>query len=147
MRTPVVGYATGVFDLFHIGHLNLLRNAKSMCDFLIVGVTTDELLAEYKGKQCVIPFAERCEIVRSSMYVDTVVPQEDMNKVEAWQRLRFNAMFVGDDWYKTEKWEAIQNDLEEFGVRVVYFPYTTGTSSTLINSLLEEKRQNASRSS
>lgn len=139
-RSPVIGYTTGVYDLFHIGHLNLLRNAKAMCDFLIVGVTTDELLIEYKGKHSVIPFLERCEILRSVRYVDAVVAQEDMDKLAAWQRLKFDVMFVGDDWYRTDKWEGLEAQLAEVGVRIVYFPYTKGTSSTLINEVLQEKR-------
>jgi glycerol-3-phosphate cytidylyltransferase len=137
----IVGYTTGVFDLFHIGHLNILRNARSMCDRLIVGVTTDELLLEYKRKRAVIPFIERCEILRGIRYVDVVVPQEHMNKFEAWQKLRFDIVFVGDDWYQTPKWDEIQKQLNDVGARVVYFPYTRGTLSTIINEILEERRK------
>ena len=137
----VIGYTTGVFDLFHIGHLNVLRNARSMCDRLIVGITDDELLYEYKNKHPVIPFLERMEIVRNIKCVDVVIAQRTMDKFEAWKRLRFDIMFVGDDWYETQKWEAIQRQLEEVNVRIVYFPYTQGTSSTLVNEILEEKRE------
>ena len=143
MTTPkrrVIGYTSGVYDLFHIGHLNLLRNAKAMCDFLVVGVTTDELMQQYKGKSPVIPFTERCEIVRGIRYVDVVVAQPDMDKMAAWERLKFDVVFVGDDWYKTPKWEGIEAEFAERGVRVVYFPYTQGTSSTLINEVLEAQR-------
>ncbi|MBN7795484.1 adenylyltransferase/cytidyltransferase family protein [Parahaliea mediterranea] len=136
----IVGYTTGVFDLFHIGHLNILRNAKAMCDRLIVGVTDDELLMAYKKKKAVIPFEERMEIVRSIDCVDVVIAQEQMNKFEAWEKLRFDVMFVGDDWYRTEKWEVIQRKFDSVGVRVVYFPYTKTTSSTKINEILEERR-------
>jgi glycerol-3-phosphate cytidylyltransferase len=132
----IIGYTTGVFDLFHIGHLNILRNARAMCDRLIVGVTTDELMVEYKGKKPVIPFAERCEIVRSLKCVDVVIAQNTMDKLEAWEKIRFDIMFVGDDWYKTSKWKDIQKKFEEREVRIVYFPYTQGTSSTLINKTL-----------
>ncbi len=135
----VVGYTTGVYDLFHIGHLCLLRNAKAMCDKLIVGVSTDELVA-YKSKKAVIPFAERMEIIRSLRYVDAVIPQETMDKLEAWQRLKFDIMFVGDDWYKTEKWENVEAELVRVGVRIVYFPYTKGTSSTILNDVLLKLR-------
>lgn len=138
----VLGYTTGVFDLFHVGHLRLLRSAKSLCDRLIVGVTTDELVA-YKHKRAVIPFEERIEIVRSCRYVDVVVPQESMDKVDAWHRYRFDMMFVGDDWYRTAKWQGIQEQLANFGVRIVYFPYTKTTSSTQINSTLERLRSEA----
>ena len=102
-----IGYTTGVFDLFHIGHLNLLKNAKSLCDKLIVGVTTDELVA-YKNKKAVIPFNERMEIVSSIKYVDAVVPQESMDKMGMWKKLKFDVMFVGDDWYKSEKWKSMK---------------------------------------
>lgn len=135
----VVGYTTGVFDLFHIGHVNLLRNAKSMCDRLIVGVTTDDLV-QYKNKRSVICFEERIEIVRSCKYVDLAVPQENMDKLDAHNRYKFNVMFVGDDWYKTDKWKGIESDLESKGVRLIYFPYTKTTSSTLINKTLDELR-------
>ena len=137
----ILGYTSGVYDLFHIGHLNLLRNAKAMCDKLVVGVTTDELMAEYKKRKCIIPFTERCEIVRSIQYVDAVVPQHTMDKLEAWNRLKFDLVFVGDDWYHTEKWEKIDAAFKTVGVRVVYFPYTQGISSTLLNAILEEKRK------
>ena len=145
-RQIVVGYTTGVFDLFHIGHLNVLRNAKAMCDRLIVGVTTDELLSEYKHKKPVIPFVERCEILRALDCVDVVVAQEDMNKFEAWEKLGFDIMFVGDDWHNTPKWAEFEKQFEDVGVRIVYFPYTQGTSSTLLNQVLEEKRQTVNES-
>ena len=138
---PTIGYTTGVYDLFHIGHLNLLRNAKAMCDFLIVGVTTDELLINYKKKNPVIPFVERCEILRAIDCVDAVVAQHDMDKFGAYERLKFDLMFVGDDWHQTPKWEAFEAQFKEVGVRIIYFPYTRGTSSTLINQVLTEKRK------
>ena len=131
----ILGYTTGVFDLFHVGHVNLLRNAKAMCDKLVVGVTTDELVS-YKNKKSVISFEERMEVVRSCRYVDAVIPQEDMDKFTQWQKIKFDVMFVGDDWFKSEKWEAIDKKFKEEGVRVVYFPYSKGTSSTLINNVL-----------
>ena len=135
----VVGYTTGVFDLFHIGHLNMLKNAKGMCDKLIVGVTTDELVS-YKHKKAVIPFEERIEIVRSIECVDVAIPQRSMDKFEAWKKLKFDVMFVGDDWYATEKWEEYEKQFAEVGVKIIYFPYTQGTSSTLINEVLTNLR-------
>ena len=131
----ILGYTTGVFDLFHIGHLNMLKKSKSLCDKLIVGVSTDDLVL-YKNKKPVIPFEERIEIVQSIQYVDAVVPQENMDKIEAWSKLKFDVMFVGDDWYSTEKWNKIESQLHKKGVRIVYFPYTKNTSSTLINKTL-----------
>ncbi|CCH49301.1 adenylyltransferase/cytidyltransferase family protein [Pseudodesulfovibrio piezophilus] len=137
----IIGYTTGVFDLFHVGHLNLLRKAKALCDRLIVGVTTDELVA-YKNKRAVIPFHERMEIVHSIDYVDTVVPQEDMDKMKAWDKLKFDIMFVGDDWHATEKWEGYETEFKQKGVKIVYLPYTKTTSSTLINEVLLKLRDN-----
>lgn len=134
-----IGYTTGVFDLFHIGHLNLLRNARSLCDKLVVGVTTDALVA-YKHKRAVIPFEERLEIVRACRYVDAVVPQETMDKITAWEKLRFDVMFVGDDWFKNTRWQKIEQQLGGVGVKIVYFPYTQGTSSTLVNDVLLKLR-------
>ncbi|MBA6294068.1 adenylyltransferase/cytidyltransferase family protein [Colwellia sp. MB3u-70] len=136
----ILGYTTGVFDLFHVGHVNLLRNAKGMCDKLVVGVTTDELVS-YKNKKSVISFEERMEVVRSCRYVDAVIPQEDMDKYTQWEKVKFDVMFVGDDWFKTEKWESIDQKFQEVGVRVVYFPYSKGTSSTLINNVLLDLRK------
>ena len=135
----VIGYTTGVYDLFHVGHLNLLRNAKGLCDRLIVGVTSDELVA-YKGKKSVIPFEERVQIVASCQYVDAVVSQEDMDKVEQIKKLKANVLFVGDDWYATDKWKEYERNLAEIEVKVIYFPYTKGTSSSLINKVLDDLR-------
>lgn len=135
----VIGYTTGVFDLFHSGHVNLLRNAKSMCDKLIVGVTVDKLVA-YKNKKAAIQFEDRCTVVRACRYVDLVVAQETMDKLDAYRRYKFNIMFVGDDWYGTEKWNTIEAELKTCDVRLIYFPYTKGVSSTLINKTLKEIR-------
>lgn len=135
----IIGYTSGVFDLFHIGHLNLLKNAKSMCDRLIVGVTTDELVS-YKFKKAVIPFPERMEIVRSIKYVDAVIPQSTMNKMEVWEKLKYNVMFVGDDWFNNERWREYENEFKKIGVQIIYFPYTQGTSSTILNDALKNLR-------
>ena len=135
-----IGYTTGVYDLFHIGHLNLLKNAKGMCDKLIVGVTVDELVA-YKGKQSMIPFEDRIEIVRSCKYVDAAVPQYDMDKLAACKKLGASFLFVGDDWYGTEKWQNYEKEFEEAGIKIIYFPYTKGVSSTKINEALNAVRK------
>lgn len=137
----VIGYTTGVFDLFHIGHLNLLKNAKALCDKLVVGITTDELLLEFKNKKTVIPFEERAEIVRNIKWVDATISQTDMNKMDAWDRIKFDIMFVGDDWHQTDRWEKLEEEFKALGVRIVYFPYTKGTSSTLINEILVNERR------
>jgi len=130
-----IGYTAGVFDLFHIGHLNLLKNAKGMCDKLIVGVTADELVT-YKGKRAVIPFHDRIEIVRSIKYVDAAVAQYDMDKLTMCKKLGASILFVGDDWYGTEKWENYEKEFSEAGIKIIYFPYTQGVSSTKITEAL-----------
>lgn len=135
----VIGYTAGVYDLFHIGHLNLLKNAKGMCDKLIVGITTDELV-QYKGKKPVIPFVDRIEIVRNIKYVDAVVAQSDMDKLSMCKKLKANILFVGDDWYKTEKWQQYEREFEEAGIKIIYFPYTKGISSTQITKALNTLR-------
>ena len=129
-----------MYDLFHIGHLNLLKNAKGMCDKLIVGVTVDELVA-YKGKKAMIPFEDRIEIVRSIKYVDAAVPQHDMDKLAACKKLGAKILFVGDDWYATEKWQEYEKDFEKEGIRIIYFPYTKGVSSTIITEALMNIRK------
>ncbi|MGI9942791.1 adenylyltransferase/cytidyltransferase family protein [Vibrio alginolyticus] len=135
----IIGYTSGVYDLFHVGHVNLLRNAKAMCDKLVVGVTIDELVA-YKGKQPVIPYHERIEVVRSCKYVDVAIPQKDMDKASAARKNHASYLFVGDDWYETSKWQEHEKDLAAVGCKVIYFPYTEGTSSTLINETLTSLR-------
>lgn len=136
----IIGYTTGVYDLFHIGHRNLLKSAKGMCDKLIVGVTVDELVA-YKGKKAMIPFEDRIEIVRSVKYVDAAVPQQDMDKLAACKKLGAKILFVGDDWYGTEKWKEYEKEFEKEGIRIVYFPYTRGVSSTKITEALNNVRK------
>jgi len=134
-----IGYTTGVFDLFHIGHLNLLRRAKEKCEYLIVGVSSDDLV-KYKHKKPVIPFEERIEIVRAIEYVDKAVVQENMDKMAAWEKYHFDVMFVGDDWKGTDKWNKFEEEFKKIGVDIVYFPYTKGTSSTLLNQVLVKIR-------
>jgi len=135
----IIGYTAGVYDLFHIGHLNLLRNAKGMCDKLIVGVSTDELV-KYKGKTPVIPFCDRIEIVRNVKCVDAVVAQENMDKLGMCKKLKANVMFVGDDWYQSPRWEEYEEQFKEAGIKIVYFPYTKGVSSTQISKALKHLR-------
>lgn len=131
----VIGYTTGVFDLFHIGHVNILRNAKSFCDKLVVGVTVDELVL-YKGKSPVIPFHERIDVVRACKYVDAAIPQISIDKIEAVKKLNAQFLFVGDDWYAQDTWKTMESELEALACKIVYFPYTQGTSSSLINETL-----------
>ena len=135
-----IGYTTGVFDLYHVGHLNILKNSKEHCDKLIVGVTTDELAYKRKNKMPIIPFEERVEIIESVRYVDKVVSQPSMDKVIAWKKYKFNKMFVGSDWKGTEKWNNLEIELGKHGVEIIYFPYTKSTSSTIIREVLEGVR-------
>lgn len=135
----ILGYTSGVYDLFHIGHLNLLKNARGLCDKLIVGVSVDELV-KYKNKKAVIPFEERIEIVRNIKYVDSAIPQYEIDKFKVWEKIKFDVLFVGDDWYESDSWKIMGNKFKEVNVRVIYFPYTKGTSSTLINEILIKTR-------
>lgn len=136
----IIGYTTGVFDLFHIGHLNILRRAKEQCDYLIVGVSTDELVLKEKHKTPIIPFEQRVEIVSACRYVDEVVPQINKNKLEAYMKLgmRFHRMFVGSDWRGTAQWEQYEKDFEPFGVEIVYLPHTDGISSSILTNKMQK---------
>lgn len=133
-----VGYTSGVFDLFHIGHLNVLRKAKEQCEFLRVAVSTDELVKSYKDKTPVIEFAERAAIVEAIKYVDEVVPQKSRNKMDAYKTYGFDAMFVGDDWKGTPLWVELEKQLAIEGAKVVYFPYTREVSSTFLKEVLNK---------
>ena len=135
----IIGYTTGVYDMFHIGHLNILKRAKEQCDYLIVGVSTDELVQHDKHKTPIIPFSERCAIVEAIKYVDKVVPQFDKNKFGAWEKYHFNKMFVGSDWKGTPQWVKFEEEFAPVGVEIVYLDHTDGISSTILrNRLIEE---------
>ncbi len=140
MAKPIVVYATGVFDLFHVGHLNLLENARALGDKLIVGVSTDELVEQYKGRRPAVPFEERIRIVRALKCVDACIPQYDLDKYAAWQRLRFDIWVHGDDWYGVEKTMEYKAKLEANGVYVVFLPYTRGVSSSERRALIRAER-------
>ena len=139
MKDKIIGYTTGVYDMFHIGHLNVLRGAKEQCDYLIVGVSTDELVQKEKNKIPVIPYAERQEIVGAIRYVDQVVPQLDKDKLAAWKKYKFNKMFVGSDWKGTPQWEKYESQFAPLGVEIVYLPHTDGISSTQLTDLIKKK--------
>ncbi|KAD3515246.1 adenylyltransferase/cytidyltransferase family protein [Arthrobacter yangruifuii] len=131
-----IGYASGAYDLFHIGHLNLLRQARERCDFLIAGVASAEMSQRLKGTTPVVPLAERLEIVRSIRFVDDAVVDEHVNKAETWREVGFNMFFKGDDWRGTPKGDRLERDMELIGVQVVYLPYTPTTSSTMLRRAL-----------
>lgn len=134
----VVGYTTGVYDMFHIGHLNIIKKAKKNCDYLIVGVSTDELVRHEKNKTPVIPYEERAAIVEALKYVDRVVPQGDKNKRGAWERYHFDKMFVGSDWKGSPQWDGFEKEFKPLGVEIVYLPYTDGISSTKLTEVIKE---------
>ena len=127
-----IGYTTGVYDMFHVGHLNILKRAKEQCDYLIVGVSTDENVQQYKHKTPVIPFEHRKAIVEAIKYVDEVVPQENMDKFSAWEKYHFNALFHGDDWKGSNMYNEIEKKLASVGCDIVFLPHTDGVSSTEI---------------
>lgn len=130
----IIGYTTGVYDMFHIGHLNILKRAKEQCDYLIVGVSTDELVQHDKHKTPIIPFIERCAIVQAIRYVDKVVPQLDKNKLAAWEKYKFKKMFVGSDWQGTPQWKEFERQFTPLGVEIVYLRHTDGISSTTLRA-------------
>jgi glycerol-3-phosphate cytidylyltransferase len=132
----IVGYVPGAWDLFHVGHLNILLRARDHCDHLIVGVVTDDALFEAKGKYPVVPLDERIEIVRHLTIVDEVITDFSSNKIEVWNRVQFQVLFKGDDWRGTPKGDKLEADMQSVGVRVCYFPYTVHTSSTQLRSML-----------
>ena len=144
MNKQIVGYTTGVFDLFHIGHLYLLKNARKICDFLIVGVTTDEISEIMKGRKPIIPFSERVEIVRSIRYVDEVVPKESTNNALAWEKIKFDIMIKGDDWKGTQKGDDLEAELSSIGVSLQYLRYTKHTSSSILREAILKLSQQIS---
>jgi len=138
-----IGYAAGGFDLFHIGHLNVLRHAREHCDVLVAGVVSDEMLRAVKGVEPVVPTLERVEIVRAVRWVDRVHVETTPDKLDAWREVGFTHFFKGDDWRGTERGMRLERDLAEVGVEVVYFPYTAHTSSTALRRALAQLEQGA----
>ena len=138
MKKYKVGYTTGVFDMFHIGHLNILKRAKEQCETLIVGVSTDALVEEYKHKTPIIPFEERKAIVEAIKYVDAVVAQTTMDKLAAWKQLQFDAIFHGDDWKGSNMYNELEQKLKQVGCDMVFLPHTDGTSSTMLSQTLQK---------
>lgn len=133
----VIGYTTGVFDMFHIGHLNILKKAKENCDYLIVGVSTDELVKSYKNKEPIIPFEHRCEIVSALNVVDEVVAQKNRDKIKQFQEINYDVLFVGDDWKGSLIFNELEAELMKYNVRIKYFEYTNEISSSKLKSILQ----------
>jgi glycerol-3-phosphate cytidylyltransferase len=134
-----IGYVPGVYDMFHVGHLNILRNARLACSHLIAGVVSDEMAEQAKGKAPIVPTAERVAIVRGIRYVDEVVVEDVPEKLEMWRRLRFDVIIKGDDWRGTAKGAKLETDFGPLGVQVVYLPYTVHTSSTMLRQVLHAR--------
>lgn len=134
-----IGYTTGVYDMFHIGHLNIIRRAKEMCEYLIVGVTTDELCYKRKKKYPIICQEERMAIVEALRYVDLVVPQTDMDKISAVREYRADAVFVGSDWKGTAAWDQYEKEFAQIGCKVVYLDHTDGISSSILRERLNKE--------
>ena len=131
-----IGYAPGVYDLFHVGHLNVLRHAKSQCDRLVAGVVSDEMCLLAKGQRPIVPLHERLEIVSHIDFVDDVHAEHVPGKLAAWEQVRFDRIFKGDDWRGTPKGDALERDMAGIGVEVFYFPYTVHTSSSHLRRAL-----------
>ncbi len=132
-----IGYTQGTFDMFHIGHLNLIRNAKKHCDYLIVGVNADDLVESYKNKRPIVPLEERAEIVRAIRYVDEVIVTTTLDKKQVWEKVHFNEIYIGDDWKGNARWEKTGKEMEELGAKLVFLPYTKDTSPRERNRVLQ----------
>lgn len=133
----IIGYTQGTFDMFHIGHLNLIKNAKRHCDYLIVGINSDDLVESYKKKRPIVPLEERIEIVRAIKYVDEVIVTDTLDKTKIWENIRFDEIYIGDDWKGNARWEQTGQDVKKLGARLVFLPYTKETSSTMLREKLK----------
>lgn len=132
----IIGYTQGTFDMFHIGHLNLLKNAKQHCNYLIVGVNTDELVRSYKKKNAIIPLDERMAIIEAIKYVDEVIACDSLDKTEVWHKHHFDILMIGDDWKGNQRWAKTEQDMAALGVELIFLPYTRDTNSTLLREKL-----------
>ena len=141
MKKYKIGYTQGTFDMFHIGHLNLLRNAKAQCELLIVGVNSDGVVQQYKHKTPVIPENERCEIIKELRCVDNVIICETLKKTDIWEQLHFDAIFIGDDWKGNERWNQTEIDLAPYGAEVVYLKHTDGISSSMLREIINKNQK------
>jgi glycerol-3-phosphate cytidylyltransferase len=136
----IIGFTQGTFDMFHIGHLNLIRHAKEQCDYLIVGVNADKLVEEYKHKTPVVCQENRMAIVGEMRHVDEVVLTETLDKKEAWNKYHFDKIFIGDDWKGNPRWEETGREMKELGAELVWLPHTKDVSSTLIRQKIKEEK-------
>ena len=137
VKKQVVGYTSGVFDLFHVGHLRILQRAKCLCDRLVVGVTIDELVP-YKNTRPIVPFAERIEIISRIKGVDLAIPQDDLDKLTMWRKIKFDVMIIGDDWFDTERFKKYERDLAGVGAQVIYLPYSHQVSTSVMKKRMKD---------
>lgn len=138
MSKKIIGYTTGVYDMFHIGHLHLLKKAKNRCDYLIVGISTDELVESYKNKTPIIPFEHRLEIVSALKFVDEVVAVTHRDKFQSYLDVGYDVLFVGDDWKDSDIFNTLEKKLSVQNAKVEYFPYTKEVSSTKFREILQD---------
>lgn len=141
MKKYKIGYTSGVFDMFHVGHLNILQRAKEQCEHLIVGVSTDEVVRSYKHKTPIIPFQDRIAIVKAICYVDEVVAQDTMDKMEMWNKVHFDVMFHGDEWKGTPLYNKYEEEFAKVGVKIEYLSHTEGISSTILRDKLNDQHK------
>lgn len=139
-KNKIIGYTAGVFDMFHIGHLNRIKGAKELCDYLIVGVNSDKLVETYKSKKPIINQKDRMEIIKAIKYVDEVVLIETRDKKEAYDKYKFDILIAGEEWKNTESYVKAENDLKDIGVKIFYAPYTEGISSTMLRSVIMDNK-------
>lgn len=137
----IIGYTAGVFDMFHVGHLNILKKAKENCDYLIVAVSPDELVESYKGKRPIIPFEDRVEIIKAIKYVDEVVTQLDRDKIKAYHKYKFDIMFVGDDWKGSDLFKEVEKELKKYNSKIHFFSYTKNVSSTKLRLIIKGNKK------
>lgn len=133
-----IGYTTGIFDLFHKGHVNFLKAAKSFCDILIVGATTDELSEQEKKQTPIINLEDRIAVLSACKYVDLAIPHNNSDKIRAWNKIKFDVLIIGDDWYDSESYNMFEKQLKEKGVKVIYVPYTKGVSVTILRERISQ---------
>ena len=134
----VIGYTQGTYDMFHIGHLNLIKNAKKHCDYLIVGVNSDDLVLSYKNKKTIVPIEERVAIISELKSVDKVIVTDTLDKIAIAKEMNVNKIFIGDDWKGNPRWEKTKEDMAQIGIEVVFLPHTEGTSSTMLREKLSD---------
>lgn len=140
MNKKIIGYTQGTYDLFHVGHLNLLENAKRQCDYLIVGVNSDKLVQQYKNKTPVINDQDRARIVGSIKAVDKVYIANTLDKLKIAKMVDFDVIFIGSDWKGNERWNQTEKDLQKIGRKLVFLPHTDGISTTDLVAKISNER-------